>query len=74
MSELSNRPTMRQSMRDSGERVAEWARPRTLTGDRTVGNSDGQWASINHGRNMDDPWINGSITGCAYRAALILGR
>ena len=19
-----------------------------------------------HGRNMDDPWINGSITGCAY--------
>ena len=31
-------------------------------------------ASINHGRNMDDPWINVSITGCAYRAELILGR
>ena len=34
-----------------------------------------------HGRNMDEPWINGSsreftvsITGCAYRAELILGR
>ena len=27
-----------------------------------------------HGRNMDDPRINGSITGCAYRAELILGR
>ena len=27
-----------------------------------------------HGRNMDDPWINVSITGCAYRAELILGR
>ena len=23
---------------------------------------------------MDDPWINSSITGCAYRAELILGR
>ena len=22
---------------------------------------------------MDDPWINGSITDCAYRAELILG-
>ena len=31
-------------------------------------------ASINHGRNIDDPWINGSITGCAYRAELKLGR
>ena len=27
-----------------------------------------------HGRNMDDPWINVSITGCAYRAELLLGR
>ena len=27
-----------------------------------------------HGRNLADPWINVSITGCAYRAELILGR